>query len=56
MRKSKQDAFEIPTILESLKADVDAGKITLHDAAIELCKAGWLNFVDIESTRELLRL
>ena len=48
--------FEIPNILESLKADVESGEITLREAAEELYKAGWMNFVDEEKAKRLLRL
>lgn len=47
-------AFDIPCILESLRRKIDAGTMTMEQAARELCRAGWTNFVDIEETRELL--
>ncbi len=36
--------YNIKTILESLKEDVDSGKISIREAAVELYKAGWTNF------------
>ena len=47
-------AFDIPCILDSLRRKIDAGTMTIEQAARELCRAGWTNFVDIEETRELL--
>jgi len=52
----KKKAFEIPNILQSLRADVDGGKITDQEAAEELCQAGWMNFIDVEKARRLLRI
>jgi hypothetical protein len=46
----------IKNILDSLRVDVLAGRLTLHEAAVELCHAGWTNFVDEETARRLLRL
>lgn len=46
----------IKNILDSLRVDVSAGRLTLHEAAVELCRAGWTNFVDEETARRLLRL
>jgi hypothetical protein len=48
--------MKIKNILDSLSEKVESGKITLKEAAIELHKAGWINFVDIESTKRLLKL
>ena len=42
----------IKNILDSLRVDVLAGR----EAAVELCRAGWTNFVDEEMARRLLRL
>ena len=47
-------SFDIPCILDSLRRKIDAGTMTIEQAARELCRAGWTNFVDIEETRELL--
>ena len=52
----EKQPYEIPDILHSLHDDVVAGKITLHEAAEELCEHGWTNFVDEEKTRRLLAL
>lgn len=46
----------IKNILDSLRVDVLAGRLTLREAADELCHAGWTNFVDEETGRRLLRL
>lgn len=48
--------FEIPNILQSLRTDVESGIITIHEAAEELYRAGWSNFVDEEKTTRLLKL
>ena len=50
----RNEAFDIPCILDSLRREIDAGTMTIEQAARELCRAGWTNFVDIEETRELL--
>lgn len=47
-------AFDIPSILESLRREINAGDTTIEQAATELYRAGWTNFVDIETTRELI--
>ena len=46
--------YEIPSILQSLRQDVDTGRLTIGQAAEELCDAGWTNFVDIVRTKTLL--
>ena len=46
----------IKNILDSLRVDVLAGRLTLREAAVELCRAGWTNFGDEETARRLLRL
>ena len=48
--------MNIPSILESLRADVENGKITIRDAAEELHEAGWTNYIDEEKTMSLLHL
>ena len=48
--------YDVKTILESLKEDVESGKISIREAAVELHKAGWTNFIDIDTTRELLKI
>jgi len=47
-------AFAIPNIIDSLKRDIENGSITLDEAAKELYYAGWINYIDIRKTRELL--
>ena len=48
--------FNIPSIVDSLKADVESGKITIRQAAEELFEAGWMNFIDETKTKELLKI
>jgi hypothetical protein len=48
--------FEIPGILESLSDDVKSGKMTLEEAALELYRSGWMNFIDIDRAKRLLQL
>lgn len=52
----RKEPFEIPSILESLRSGVLSGNMTIHDAALELCQAGWSNDVDEDKTCRLLRL
>lgn len=47
--------YKVKTILESLKEEVENGKVSLREAAVELHKAGWTNFIDIDATRNLLK-
>ena len=49
-------SFDIPNILESLKADVDSNKITIREAAEELHAAGWMNYVDEDRAKSLLQI
>lgn len=51
-----EQSIKCPNILHSLKADVEAGTITLQQAAEELCATGWSNFVDEAKTKRLLNL
>lgn len=46
----------IKNILESLREKVESGKITLSEVAEKLYDAGWTNFIDIETTKRLLKL
>lgn len=46
----------IKNILDSLRVDVLASRLALREVAVELCHAGWSNFVDEETARRLLRL
>lgn len=43
-------------ILQSLKENVESGKITLREAAIKLHETEWTSFIDEETTRRLLKL
>lgn len=47
--------YKIKNILESLKEEVENGKVSLREAAVELHKVGWTNFIDIDATRNLLK-
>ena len=47
--------YKIKNILESLKEEVENGKVSLREAAVELHKAGWTNFIDIDATSNLLK-
>ena len=38
--------YKIKNILESLKEEVENGKVSLREAAVELHKAGWTNFIE----------
>ncbi len=49
-------AFNIPSILTSLRMDVQSGRMSIREAAEELHEAGWTNFIDEESTVRLLNL
>ena len=48
--------YKVKTILESLKEEVKNGNVSLREAAVELHKAGWTNFIDIDATKNLLKL
>ena len=48
--------FNVPSILETVRADVSSGKITIREAAEELHEAGWTNYVDEEKTKRLLQI
>ena len=48
--------IQIKNILESLRDSVLSGEITLYDAAEELHESGWMNFIDEEKARRLLKL
>ncbi|RKJ79159.1 hypothetical protein D7X33_08425 [Butyricicoccus sp. 1XD8-22] len=55
-QENRAAGWDIPSITESLAADVTSGKITLHDAAAELYRANRLKFIDTEKAAELLGL
>lgn len=48
--------LSIKNIMDSLRDDVLAGRLTLYEAAVELCRVGWSNFVDVKTARRMLRL
>ena len=48
--------MEIKSILESLKDDVQNGSITIYQASVELFEAGWLNYIDTDKAKRLLKL
>lgn len=47
---------KIETIDVYLMNQLERGKITIEDAAKELCRHGWTNFVDIEATKRYLNI
>lgn len=49
-------ALRVKNILNSLEEKIESGKITIREAAIELYKAGWTNYLDIDTTKKLLGL
>lgn len=46
-----KQAYNIPTIHESLYMDYKAGRLTLVECAKELHEAGWTYFVDTKYTQ-----
>lgn len=49
-----KNAFNIPNTLESLRTSVKNGEITILQATEELCKAGWMNYIDEAKAKRLL--
>ena len=49
-------ALRIKNILNSLEEKIESGNITIREATIELHKAGWINYIDIDTTKKLLGL
>jgi hypothetical protein len=49
-------AFNIPSITESLRADVESGKITITEAAAELNRANLLPYIDTQRAADLLHI
>ena len=49
-----KNAFNIPNILDSLRASVENGELAIRQAAEELCEAGWMNYIDEEKAKRLL--
>lgn len=52
----QKEPYYVPSITESLAAEVKSGEITLREAVVELHRAGWTNYVDEERTKRLLSL
>lgn len=52
----RKEPYYVPSITESLAAEVKSGEITLYEAAVELHRAGWTNFIDEEGIKRLLSL
>lgn len=50
----KREPYDIPDIMQSLRQDVDAGRLTIEQAAEELCATNWTPYIDIDRTRHLL--
>lgn len=49
-------ALRIKNILNSLEEKIESGNMTIREAAIELHKAGWINYIDIDTTKKPLGL
>lgn len=56
METIEMKALRIKNILNSLEEKIESGNITIREAAIELHKAGWINYIDIDTTKKLLGL
>ena len=56
METIEMKALRIKNILNSLEEKIESGNITIREAAIELHKAGWINDIDIDTTKKLLGL
>lgn len=56
METIEMKALRVKNILNSLEEKIESGKITIREAAIELYKAGWTNYLDIDTTKKLLGL
>lgn len=56
METIEMKALRIKNILNSLEEKIESGNITIREAAIELNKAGWINYIDIDTTKKLLGL
>lgn len=52
----RKEPFPIKSILDSLREDVQSGTISLSQAAEELYRAGWSNYIDEDTSRRLLKL
>jgi hypothetical protein len=49
-----KEPFDIPNILQSLAMEVNSGRLTIEEAAEELCRNHWTTYVDIQRTEHLL--
>lgn len=56
METIEMKALRIKNILNSLEEKIESGNITIREAAIELHKAGLINYIDIDTTKKLLGL
>jgi hypothetical protein len=56
METIEMKALRIKNILNSLEEKIESGNITIREATIELHKAGWINYIDIDTTKKLLGL
>lgn len=52
----RKEPFPIKNILDSLREDVQSGAITLSQAAEELHRTGWTNYINEDATLRLLGL
>ena len=50
----RKEPFPIKNILDSLREDVQNGTITLSQAAEELHRAGWSNYIDEDTARKII--
>ena len=55
INENKKQQLIIPTADISIYREVKSGKLSLKDAAIEFCKLGWTNFIDIDATKRYLK-
>ena len=55
-KKNEGAPFKLKSITESLRDDVISGQITMHEAALELYRANWTSYIDMEKTRRILCL
>lgn len=56
METIEMKALRIKNILNSLEEKIGSGNITIREAAIGLHKAGWINYIDIDTTKKPLGL
>lgn len=48
--------YEIDTIDASLRKKVEAGMMTIREAAVELHRAGWTPYIDEKWAKEIMKL